>query len=298
MTARKRATHFALMDSAFAADRKFIRLAQKAPTPTEYAASVGVFWLLLADARRSKSPELDWAEYDEYQPQIHLLQEVGLLIDTGFPPDPFDKWAPVYKSPSDAARGGTQGNEEVRNGTQVDEASVQFSSPQVKSPQFSEEGVQGENDTLPLEDDPVTLACRYLPNGGEWLGKKDYRVAWEDLVRRFGDVWVKAAIPKGYQECLNRGQVRGWDLKRFTEWVLAEQARSEELAARKAEQERVEREKRAHLRLVKESTPEEQEKARYQQAAIRLGIKLGCKVPTEPTEVRSFVEQHGGLGAA
>ena len=295
MTQRKRASHFALMDTAFAADRKFVRLARKATIPIEYVGAVGVFWLLLADARRSKSPDIDWRDYEEYRPQIQLLQEVGLLCDTGFPPGPFDKWAPVYKSPSDAARS-TKEDAEVRKGTQANATSIQFASPQVISPHF-EEGVQGE-DELPTADDPVTLACRYLPNGGEWLGKKDYRVAWDDLVRRFGAEWVVAAIPKGYQECLARGQVRGWDLKRFTEWVLAEQNRAEELAREKADRERIEAEKRSHLRLVKEATPEQREQARYQQAAIRLGMRLGVTVPTEPTEVREFVEQHGGLSAA
>ena len=127
MSERKRATHYALMDSAFAADRKFVRLARKATIPIEYAAAVGVFWLLLADCRRSKSPDVDWDEYAEYQPQIDLLQEVGLLGDNGFPPGPFEKWAPAYKSPFDTARG-TQGNTGVRKGTRSDATSVQFSS--------------------------------------------------------------------------------------------------------------------------------------------------------------------------
>lgn len=128
MTERKRASHFALMDTAFAADRKFVRLARKATIPVEYAAAVGVFWLLLADARRSKSPEIDWADYEEYQPQIQLLQEVGLLGVDGFPPGPFEKWAPVYRSPADTrryaeVRKGTQGN-----ASQRDISSIQFTS--------------------------------------------------------------------------------------------------------------------------------------------------------------------------
>lgn len=142
MTARKRATHYALMDAAFAADRKFVRLARKASIPIEYAAAVGVFWLILADCRRSKSPEVDWSEYEEYEPQIELLREVGLLDENGFPPDPFDKWAPAYKSPWDANRG-TKGNTGVRNGTRSDATSVQFSSVQ-----FSE---GGPGETAPIQ---------------------------------------------------------------------------------------------------------------------------------------------------
>lgn len=119
MTERKRATHFALMDTAFAADRKFIRLAAKAIIPIEYAAAVGVYWLILADCRRSKSGTVDWQEYAEYEPQIALLQSVGLLNSEGFPVDAFDRWAPAYKSPWDATR---------RTGTHRDDASPPFSS--------------------------------------------------------------------------------------------------------------------------------------------------------------------------
>jgi hypothetical protein len=127
MTERKRATHYCLMDSAFAADRKFVRLARKASIPIEFAAAVGVYWIILADARRSKSAVVDWPDYEEYAPQIELLQSVGLLTDIGFPVEPFDKWAPAYKSPWDASRG-TKGNTGERNGTQGNATSVQFSS--------------------------------------------------------------------------------------------------------------------------------------------------------------------------
>lgn len=135
MTQRKRATHYALMDAAFAADRKFIRLARNSPKPTDYAAAVGVFWLLLADCRRAKSPDIDWSEYEEYTVQVQLLKDVGLLCDTGFPPGPFEKWAPVYKSPWDAGRKGTQ-----RYAKERDISSVQFSSTE-GGPGETEQGV-------------------------------------------------------------------------------------------------------------------------------------------------------------
>ena len=133
MSQRKKATHFALMDSAFTADRKFIRLARKASIPIEYAAAVGVYWIVLADCRRSKSPDIDWDDYAEYKPQLDLLREVGLLDDDGFPPDPFEKWAPRYRSPADARRTGTQGNGEVRNGTHGNATSIPFSSVHLSS---------------------------------------------------------------------------------------------------------------------------------------------------------------------
>ena len=130
MTERKRATGFVLMDAAFTADRKFLRLSRKAPKPLDYAAAVGVFWMILADARRVKSAEVNWDEYDEYSDQVVLLKEVKLLIDTGFDPDTFKKWAPSYRSPWDDkwVRSGT---ERVRGNT---DTSGQVSSGQVSSP--------------------------------------------------------------------------------------------------------------------------------------------------------------------
>ena len=110
MSERKRDVRFALMDAAFAADRKFVRLARLVSEPTQFAAAVGVFWLVLADARRARSAEVDWSEYEEYASQVALLQECRLLTETGFDPETFDKWAPAYRSPWDEQR--------VRNGTQ------------------------------------------------------------------------------------------------------------------------------------------------------------------------------------
>lgn len=162
MTQRKKATHFALMDSAFTADRKFIRLARRASIPIEYAAAVGVYWLLLADCRRSKSPEIDWEDYAEYQPQIDLLLEVGLLTDDGFPPDPFEKWAPKYKSPADARRTGTQGDAGVRNGTRGYPTSNQFSSNQFPSeggPGETEQGIWGGKGTHDGKHGPNCGVC-------------------------------------------------------------------------------------------------------------------------------------------
>jgi hypothetical protein len=289
VTERKRASHFALMDTAFAADRKFIRLARKASIPIEYAAAVGVFWLLLADARRSKSPDVDWSEYDEYVPQIQLLRQVGLLDDNGFPPGPFNKWAPVYKSPSDAARGGTQGNEEVRNGTQGSAASVQFASPQVSSPQVPTGGVGG--DELPGEDDSATAACRMFLNGGEWLGNREYVAAFDDMDRRYSAEWVKEEITPAYADVLEkRGKVMPWDLRRMVEWRLAQRTRADELAREKRDREAIEA---PHRQKEREAMPEEKEQAALQRQAIRIGFQTGLKVPTDPADVRKFVMKHG-----
>ena len=99
MTQRKRATGFALMDTAFAADAKFVRLARKAESPVEFAAAVGVFWLILADARRARSAIVHWEDYTEYADQIAALKDAKLLTTNGFLDETFDNWAPAYKVP-------------------------------------------------------------------------------------------------------------------------------------------------------------------------------------------------------
>lgn len=115
MTERKRATGFVLMDAAFTADAKFVRLARMVPDPIEYAACVGVFWMLLADCRRAKSPIVDWDDYPDYTPQVDLLRAAKLLTVDGFDPEPFNRWAPAYKAPKE--RTGTPGYAGERDGT-------------------------------------------------------------------------------------------------------------------------------------------------------------------------------------
>lgn len=104
MTQRKRATGFALMDTAFAADAKFVRLARKAPNEVAFAASVGVYWLMLADARRARSAIVHWEDYTEYVDQIAALKDAKLLDVNGFPGESFDNWAPAYKAPTERTR--------------------------------------------------------------------------------------------------------------------------------------------------------------------------------------------------
>jgi hypothetical protein len=139
MAERKRATGFVLMDAAFTSDAKFVRLARIVPDPIEYAACVGVFWMLLADCRRAKAPEVDWDDYPDYGDQIDSLRASKLLTADGFDPEPFQRWAPAYRSPRE--RTGTEGNGEVRKGTEGTNTSGQFRSSQVRS---STEGGLGE----------------------------------------------------------------------------------------------------------------------------------------------------------
>jgi len=120
------------MDAAFAADAKFVRLARRAPSPHDYAAAVGVFWLILGDARRGKSPVVDWDDYEEYADEIALLKDSKLLLEEGFDPEVFERWAPAYRSVSDRT-GGTQGYERVRKDTKSTNASGQVNSSHVTS---------------------------------------------------------------------------------------------------------------------------------------------------------------------
>jgi hypothetical protein len=110
MSQRKRANGFALVDAAFPADRKFLRLHRLCANAVDYAACVGVFFLILADARRERSAEIDFDEYSEYASQVALLQEVRLLREDGFDPETFAAWAPAYRSPWDQkyVRSGTE----------------------------------------------------------------------------------------------------------------------------------------------------------------------------------------------
>jgi hypothetical protein len=127
MTERKRANGFALMDSAFAADPKFLKLYRLAPTPTDYAAAVGVFWLILADCRRAKEAAVNWEDYPEYQEQVALLKESRLFTDSGFSDRSFTKYAPAYRSRSERTvsyPSVPDGSE----GTESTDTSVQFSS--------------------------------------------------------------------------------------------------------------------------------------------------------------------------
>lgn len=162
MTERKRATGFALMDAAFAADAKFVRLARKATSPVEFAAAVGVFWLVLADARRAKSPDLAWEEYDEYAPQVELLQSCRLLSKTGFDPETFEKWAPAYRTVT-GVRTGTQGYAGAEHRTPSTVTSVQLDSVQ------NGEGGPGEGPKtflrFPPKREPGMMADQYRHEG-------------------------------------------------------------------------------------------------------------------------------------
>ena len=292
MSQRKRATGFALMDTAFAADSKFLRLARISETTKDFAASVGVFWLLLAEARRAKTPDVDWDDYTEYSEQIRSLQEAKLLVGSGFEPATFERWAPAYQSPADRARG-TRGDAEVRKGTQGYEVSNQITSSPIVSVPVPENALLSREE-LPGETDSATLACRWLLDGGRWLGDREYVAAWDDMDRRYGSAWVQAEIQPAYTACMaKRDKVWAWDLKRMVELRCAERSRAEDRERAEAHHRREQELSEQHRRAIEAATPEQREQAKLQQQAIRIGLKLGIQVPTDPEEVQKFVMKHG-----
>lgn len=162
----------------------------------------------------------------------------------------------------------------------------------------SREPAEPTNGALPAPEDSATIACRMLMDGGKWLSNREYVQEWEALDKRFGD-WVIPEIQPAYAELFtSAGKVKPWDLKREVERRLAERARADELAAEQARAERANREIEERERRIRDATPEEKERADYQRRAIALGLRLGLQVPTDPTEVRAFVEEHSPRRAA
>jgi len=92
----RRPAGFFLGDTAFLSDGKFRKLARRLPDPDDFNSAVGAYWIALAAARRNGRPELD-LDTETGSRFLPDLLAVGLLIDDGFRPEPFDAWAP--KSP-------------------------------------------------------------------------------------------------------------------------------------------------------------------------------------------------------
>lgn len=161
----------------------------------------------------------------------------------------------------------------------------------------SQEPAEPTREELPAPEDSATIACRMLMDSGKWLGNREYVQEWEELDRRFGD-WVVPEIQPAYAELFATGKVKPWDLKREVERRLAERARAKEIANAQTEAEAANRKIAEQQRRIETATPEQKEQADYQRRAISLGLRLGVQVPTDPTEVRAFVEQHSGRAAA
>lgn len=270
MSQRKRATGFALMDTAFAADSKFVRLARIAKSPADYAAAVGVFWLLLAEARRVKSPTVDWDDFEDYTAQIGLLQKAGLLTADGFEVVAFDRWAPAYRSPSERVPEGTQGYGEVPEVPASTDPSGQLASTHISSDHVASLHA----------DDSVTIACRMFMDGGRWLGDKEYVAAWDDMDHRYSPEWVQSEIAPAYAAVYAlAGKVRPWDFKRMVELRCAERTRAEERDRVQRRMDADAAETEQLRRRAEEATDEERERASIVRRAIGLWMR---KRPTEP----------------
>ena len=91
---RRQPVAFFLGDAAFLSDSKFRALVRRLPDPDDFNSAVGAFFIALAYARRNGTPDID----TEAETGLRFLPDliaVGLLTDTGFPPDPFKSWAPT-----------------------------------------------------------------------------------------------------------------------------------------------------------------------------------------------------------
>lgn len=212
MTQRKRATGFALMDTAFAADAKFVRLARRA-TPKDFAASVGVYWLMLADARRNRDRVVTWEDYTEYADEITALTEAGLLLEDGFPVKSFDRWAPAYKSPWDKGlRKDTDGYEAEPKDTQATPTSALLGSAQIASIPLNVDA----ND----EPDGYVMACSLL---GYFPASDDFRAEMTALDSEYGAEAVVNAVQQAFTSATEAGErLRPFDLKKAAHMILAE----------------------------------------------------------------------------
>jgi hypothetical protein len=290
-----------LADAAFAADPKFLRLARNSPTPAAYAAAVGVFWLVLADARRARSPNVNWDDYEDYAEQITMLQGVRLLTKTGFQAVPFEKYAPVYQSPFDRERSKKSGSlpdhtpdyTEIHTSTQDDTHIGWTGLDSSKSPLPTEGGV-GETNGLPSENDSATLACRMMFDGGKWLGDRDYVASWDNMDRRYTAGWVQEELPIAYDLCRKArqdGRVLPYDLRRMTELQCAERVRVEEKDRERLQSQRLVAEEAERRQKTTSMTDEDRERQALFRKATRIWTKSGMvgNVPEKIEELRSWV---------
>jgi hypothetical protein len=100
---RRTSAAFFLGDLAFLSDPKFRALARRLPDPDDFNSAVGAYWIALAAARRNGNPEMDIKRETDSR-FIGDLEAVGLLTETGFPPDPFDEWKPLSPQQVEAGR--------------------------------------------------------------------------------------------------------------------------------------------------------------------------------------------------
>jgi hypothetical protein len=116
MAERPRDARFALINVAFLADPKFVKLA-RSTSRERFNAAVGLWLQLLCAARAGRSPRIQWDDWPDDGEVIADLRGARLLTEEGFDPESFDTWAPKKTYPSDALRKPTQGYTGLRNAT-------------------------------------------------------------------------------------------------------------------------------------------------------------------------------------
>lgn len=143
--------------------------------------------------------------------------------------------------------------------------------------------------------DPLTVICHLIGYWPKPADHQEYKVAVEEMARRYGEAWTLEAIPQAYALLVPRGRVRHWDLKRRAELILGERARSEELAIREADQERARKEREDIAAKQAVQSEEERERASLIRRAVKLWThnKPDEPVPTDFDELRLWLEQNG-----
>jgi hypothetical protein len=116
MTERPRDARFALINVAFLADPKFVRLARNL-SRERFNEAVGVWIQLLCAARQAKHPAIDWEDWADDTQAIADLRQARLLNVHGFDQETFDAWGPKRTYPSDLLRKATQDYAPLRTPT-------------------------------------------------------------------------------------------------------------------------------------------------------------------------------------
>lgn len=149
------------------------------------------------------------------------------------------------------------------------------------------EGGLGETDEIPEGWDAPDAIVAYNSVTGRWPSEKVI-----DWLNRMSNDHPDEAIAAMLAKCYAGDPNLGTLLSRTDAALkldMHRRSKADERARAKA-QEKIEEPFRKQER---EATPEERERAKLQQQAIRLGLRLNLAVPTDPEEVRKFVMKHG-----
>jgi len=245
-----RRTTFFLGDTAFLSDPKFRALARRLPDSDDFNSAVGAYWLALAAARRTGKPELD-AKAETDSRFIDDLVAVGLMTVTGFPPDPFNDWAPTSpqvqagKARAASAARSAAGTYLSSGTSALDKLDGLVQPPipslPIYSPPTEEESPREETN----DDDPLDVYWRLtgsFPSGAakDWLTK---------LANEFGGRETGNALALEY----TTGE-RGTILKRTQNRLRFEKDKAERKVAAKAEAKEAER--RASIEVTPEMAAE------------------------------------------